>query len=113
VTIAPVLNITSDKKILSQIREGYASDPWCKKLVSTSKGCTGLEFREPERLWYIANRLVIPHSGNLREILYQLAHDSLGHFGFDKSYKSLCDEYYWPNMCTDLEKAYIPGCPEC
>ena len=36
-----------------------------------------------------------------------------GHFGFDKSYKSLHSSYYWPNMCWDLENAYIPSCTEC
>jgi Integrase zinc binding domain len=35
------------------------------------------------------------------------------HFGFDKSYESLHGSYYWPNMCWDLENAYIPSCTEC
>jgi hypothetical protein len=112
-TIASVLRVTSDTKILDQIRDGYNTDPWCAKLLSASKGCVGLEFREPEHLWYVGDRLIIPRSGTLRETLFQLAHDSLGHFGFDKSYKSLRDTYYWPNMCSDLEKAYIPGCHDC
>ena len=25
----------------------------------------------------------------------------------------LRDEYYWPNMCRDLENTYIPACTEC
>jgi hypothetical protein len=64
-------------------------------------------------LWYIGSRLIIPRAGTIRKNLYRLAHDSLGHFGFDKSYKSLRDAYYWPNMRRDLERAYIPGCPKC
>jgi hypothetical protein len=112
-TIASVLRVTSDTKILDQIRNGYNTDPWCAKLLSTSKGCIGLEFHEPERLWYIGDHLIIPCSGTLRETLFQLVHDSLGHFGFNKSYKSLHNAYYWPNMCSDLEKAYIPGCHDC
>ncbi|KAF7339146.1 Reverse transcriptase-RNase H-integrase [Mycena venus] len=109
--IASVLKVTADAKILDSIRKGYASDPWCSKLSSASAGMPGLTYRD--ELWFIADRLIIPRVNNLREILFQLAHDNLGHFGFDKSYKALRDAYYWPNMRTDLEKAYIPGCPDC
>src|SRR6267154_803453 len=42
-----------------------------------------------------------------------MAHDSLDHFGADKSYAILCDAYYWPNMHCDLEKGYIPSCEDC
>lgn len=109
--IASVLKVTADAKILESIRSGYNTDPWCKKLDSASTGIPGLVLRDG--LWFVAERLVIPRTGNLREILFQLAHDNLGHFGFDKSYQALRDAYYWPNMRTDLEKAYIPGCPDC
>lgn len=37
----------------------------------------------------------------------------IGHFGADKSYASLWDAYYWPNMWLDLEKAYVPLCTDC
>jgi hypothetical protein len=88
-SIASVLTIGSDTKLLQRIRNGYQEDLWCKKLASVSKGMPGLEFREPERLWYVADRLIIPRVPEIRESLFHLAHDSLGHFGFDKSYKSL------------------------
>ena len=45
--------------------------------------------------------------------LFHLAHNSLGHFSADKSYASLRNNYYWPNMCCDLEDAYIPSCMDC
>ena len=38
-------------------------------------------------------------------MLFWLAHDSLGHFGADRSYASLCDAYYWPNMRRDHPEA--------
>ena len=50
---------------------------------------------------------------SLHKNLFQLAHDSLSHFRFDKSYGSLHSAYYWPNMCHDLEKGYVTSCPEC
>ena len=37
----------------------------------------------------------------------------MGHFGGDKSYASLRNEYYWPNMQCDLEEAYVPSCVDC
>ena len=51
--------------------------------------------------------------GTLCEDLFRLAHDSLGHFGFKKSYTTLHGSYYWPNMCTDLLNSYIPSCVDC
>jgi hypothetical protein len=42
-----------------------------------------------------------------------LAHDNLGHFGFEKSYAALHIDYYWPNMHKDLLEAYIPACIDC
>lgn len=53
--------------------------------------------------------LIVPRVGSIREQLFWL----LGHFAFDKSYGSLRNEYYWPNMRTDLEQGYIPACVEC
>ena len=55
--------------------------------------------------WVIL-RMIIPRTGNLHETLFILAHDVLGHFEFDKTYRSLCNAYYWPNMRRDLEQGY-------
>ena len=64
-------------------------------------------------LWYIGDRLVIPRTGDVCENLFRLAHDTLGHFGADKSYANLHNAYYWPNMRMDLEKLYAPSCSDC
>lgn len=96
------LNISADKYILREIKDGYANDPWCMKLPSATHSWP--ELRLEDGLWYVGERLIIPRTGSLHEILFQLAHDSLGHFGFDKSYGLLCSAYYWPNMRQDLEK---------
>jgi len=37
----------------------------------------------------------------------------MGHFGFFKSYGSLRESYFWPNMRKDLESGYIPSCMDC
>jgi hypothetical protein len=64
-------------------------------------------------LWYIGDRLLIPRVTDVRETIYRLAHDCLGHFDKDKSFLVLKDDYYWPNMRRDLEQTYILGCAEC
>jgi len=46
-------------------------------------------------------------------MLFTLAHNTLGHFGFHKTYGSLCNTYYWPNMQQDLEEGYVKSCPDC
>ena len=56
-------------------------------------------------MWVIL-RMIIPRTGNLHEMLFILAHDVLGHFEFDETYRSLCNAYYWPNMRRDLEQGY-------
>ena len=110
-SINAMLSITADKHLLQQIKEGYISDPWCKKLPSATPSWP--ELQQINGLWYIGDRLIIPRTGSLRKTLFQLAHDTLGHFGFDKTYGSLRSAYYWPNMRRDLEKGYMASCPEC
>jgi hypothetical protein len=106
------LSITTDPSVLRTIQDGYETDEFCKKkLISTTPSTQGIH--EANGLWYIGDCLLIPHCGTIREDLFRLAHDSSGHFGADKSYATLCDAYYWPNMRRDLEKAYIPSCTEC
>ena len=110
-SINSTLNISADKHILQQIKDGYETDPWCKKLHAATLSWP--ELQQKNELWYVGDCLIIPCTGSIREALFQLAHDSLGHFGFDKSYGSLRSSYYWPNMRRDLEKGYVASCPEC
>lgn len=63
--------------------------------------------------WFVDDRLFVPKAHGLRETLYRLAHDRLGHFGAQKTYETLRTSYYWPNMRKDLETAYIPACADC
>jgi Integrase zinc binding domain len=100
-----------DPTLLTSIVDGYKTDPFCIKLFDNQKSMEGVECRNG--LLYVGNHLVIPHVGSLHEDLFCLAHDSLGHFGFEKSYASLRDSYYWPHMRSDLQSAYIPSCITC
>lgn len=109
--VAPVLTVSTDSDLLRSIKEGYASDPWCSKLVSDGIKVAGVS--KHSGLLYVADRLVVPRVASVRESIFRLAHDSLGHFGATKSYEALRDSFYWPNMRRDLEQAYIPGCVDC
>jgi hypothetical protein len=111
VPIGAILSVTTDSSVLQQIKEGYRTDEFSKKFLEAGGGMKGV--REANGLWYVGDRLLIPRTGNIRENLFRLAHDTLGHFGADKSYATLRDCYYWPNMRRDLETAYIPSCVDC
>lgn len=107
ILLAAILSISSDDTILKTIWEGY----FCIKLKKSPTSCLGLTI--VNGLLYMSRHLVIPQHGNVQQTLFLLAHDSLGHFSFEKSYGSLRGAYYWPNMCKDLEEAYIPLCRVC
>ena len=100
-----------DTNILTAIKDGYANDAFTQKLISASTGMNCI--KQTNGFWFINDRLVIPDIKNVRETLFRLAHDSMGHFGPGKCLPSLTNSFYWPNMRRDLETAYIPACAEC
>src|SRR6202789_3868766 len=69
---------TIDENTITKLREGYLSDPWCKKLISASRGMPELTVKDG--LWFIGDRLIVPAHSNMREKIFRLANDSLGHF---------------------------------
>ena len=99
-----------DKNMIDELKKAYKTDVWCQKLISASKGMPELTVRDG--LWFIGERLIIPCC-EVREQIFAMAHDALGHFGFSKTYQSIRDSYFWPNMRTDLEEGYIPSCIDC
>jgi hypothetical protein len=110
-SVAATLTITADTELLSDIQHNYVNDPWCKRLLDANFLPHGVHITDG--LLYTGNRLIVPRVANVHELLFHLSHNVLGHFGFAKTYGSLRDSFYWPNMCHDLEHAYIPGCADC
>jgi transposase InsO family protein len=104
------LRIATDPAWLDSIKRGYQKDPWCKSLRE-QRSLIG--FREQDGLLYVGDRFVIPRVKDVREHLYRLAHDALGHFGGEKSYAALRSSYYWPQMRRDIENYYVPSCDHC
>ena len=82
--VGAILSKSADASFLSAIKRGYKSDDFCSKFINFRKSISGI--CKSNSLWYIGDRLLIPHIENIREQLFQLAHNSLGHFGADKSY---------------------------
>jgi hypothetical protein len=109
--VGAVLSLQTGSSIMELIKEGYATDNFCQKLENGRS--TIPRVKKVNGLWYVGDQLIIPRTGDIRENLFHLAHDSTGHFGTDKSYGLLRDAYYWPNMRRDLEEAYIPSCEAC
>ena len=109
-TITTVLTVSVDPKLSRNIRNGYSSDVFCQKVLNN---LDSPNTKVIDGLIYIGSRLVVPRVGTIREDLFRAAHDNLGHFGAEKSYASLRSAYYWPQMRTELEGAYVPGCDEC
>ena len=112
-TAAPAMEITLEESLLEKIKEGYESDEFCVKLRANLPSMAGNGAREENGLLYRADRLIIPDVPEVRESLFRLAHDALGHFSTEKTYDALRDSYYWPGMKSQLEKTYIPGCDAC
>ena len=89
-----ILNITADQSLLDTIITGYETDNFAMQLakdisMGSIKGAT-----LTDKLLYVWCQLVIPQDLHICKLLYNLTHDTLGHFGFDKSYKSL-----WGSCC--------------
>ena len=103
--------ISADAVLLTQIQKGYETDPWIKSLEKAAPGMSTITRRG--NLWFVGDRLVIPKVTQLHETIFRLAHDVLGHFGPDKSYETIRNSFYWPNMRRDLQEAYVPGCSDC
>jgi hypothetical protein len=100
-----------DPNLMQKVRTAYLTDPWCQRLKSASKGMTSLTIKDG--LWFLGDRLIVPAGCGLREQIFRLTHDNLGHFGFFKSYENIRHSYFWPGMRKDLELGYIPSCDDC
>jgi len=111
--VGGVLHISTDVTLRDDILEGYKTDPHALQVRAALEAGSIEGAHSENGLLYVGKRLLVPAVNKVREALYHLAHDTLGHFGFDKTYEALRDSYYWPNMRRDLANAYIPSCTEC
>lgn len=119
--VSSTLSISTNPAWLATIRGGYGSDNWSQRLLDTLwdsvvkadcsaavqklsapdaleaehlDGRSALGITVCSGLLYVGNHLCIPRVDDVREQLFCLAHNVLGHFGTDKSYASLRTSYY-------------------
>ena len=88
------LEFSIDDDLVKKLRDGYTNDPWCKKLISASQGMPELTIKDG--LWFLGERLIIPSDCGMREHIFRLTHDTLGHFVFHKTYEAIRNSYFWP-----------------
>jgi hypothetical protein len=112
-SIASILNIAANQSLLDTIIAGYETDDFTQQLTKNISMGSIEGATLTDKLLYVRHQLIIPWDLDVCKPLYNLAHDTLGHFGFNKSYESLRGSYYWLNMHCDLENTYIPSCTEC
>jgi integrase-like protein len=85
-----------EDNLLEQIKNRYDKDPIIIKLHSATTGMHNIHC--DNGYWFVDNCLFILNIPQVRESLFHIAHDTIGHFGSQKSYASLRDAYYWLNM---------------
>lgn len=113
ITVATTKTITTDETLLQQIRDGYQTDKFALKLLQCvdpsvsmrpAKGLPikiDMDLNDPSLgiclingLLFLGDRLVIPKVGGVCKCLFHLAHNTMGHFGAEKSYEHLRSSYY-------------------
>ena len=79
--------------LLQDIKSGYETNMFTEKLTSAAGGMPNIQMQNG--FWFVDDHLFVPKAHGLWEMLHQLAHDHLRHFGAQKTYKTLCASYYW------------------
>jgi len=112
-------SVYPDRKWLSQIKEAYQDDEKLKTIIEDIQHGKKMEkyIIEDDLLYKISGhymRLCLPRNDKVILKALQLHHDIniAGHFGFEKTYETLKQYYYWKNMVEDV-KRYIAGCDTC
>jgi len=95
---------------MAKVLEGYGIDDFYRNPRNLR------QFQCKEGFWYWGDRLCIPDVGDdsLITVILQELHDSPtgGHFGFDKTYASVSNRFFWPRMKHDIRE-YVRTCPTC
>jgi len=60
--------VSIDEYLVLKIRNAYATDTWCQKLLSASRGMSQLLVHNG--LWYLNDRLIIPNGCGVREEIF-------------------------------------------
>ncbi|SGZ32127.1 BQ5605_C043g12085 [Microbotryum silenes-dioicae] len=109
--VAAVSHVKLSDAVKQQILDAYKTDPFCQQAMSNIGSVTS-DFKIVDALLYLRGRLIIPSLAPLRESILHDAHDAQGHLGDMKTYRTVQQAYFWPNMSRDV-KHYVQQCDSC
>lgn len=110
ILVAGVATVAVGDSIISAVKAGYSSDPFCIQALKNVRSVPGWELKGG--LLYFEDRVVIPADSALREALLGDAHDALGHLGARKTFAALSQSYYWEKMSHSVQQ-YVSSCDSC
>ena len=98
----------TDNDMLSQIVQGYETDPWFASASNTALLDTY------QGLYYRGHALVVPDLPELRRTILRELHDAnyAGHVGSERTIHNVQRMYWWPGMHTAIRE-YVRGCQVC
>ena len=107
--------VTDLTKLLANVREALGTDPKYVELTTVDANHQNQqwEIRE-DGLLYFEGQVYIPDTNDLRLQVLQLKHDHIlaGYPGQAKTYQSICQNFYWPNL-RDFVADYVSSCNTC
>lgn len=103
--LAAISSISNDE-LRVQVSKGYELDPYYDNPVPALKLVDGL--------WYLCDRLAIPHDKSLRRRIIAECHDcpSSGHLGITKTIQRVARRFWWPHLGRSVY-SYVRACPSC
>jgi RNase H-like domain found in reverse transcriptase/Integrase zinc binding domain/Reverse transcriptase (RNA-dependent DNA polymerase) len=111
--------VEGDRSILKHLKEGYTKDLVLVKVLKNSEHHKN--FKIVDGFIYTCNCAedsvlcipsVVAEKCRLTEVIIAQAHETLGHFGLQKTADHICRHYWWPRIRPDI-KQYCKMCPIC
>ena len=123
VNAAILSDISGSDKRLDIIRKGLLNDDFALDTVIQLENPESIhktrrhffkQFTVKDNLLFYNNRLYVPDIPTLRTALLSQHHDPapVGHPGWERTYRLLAREYYWPKMERDAQR-YTGSCDSC
>ena len=101
-------HLQDNASILTQVREGYKTDPYyCKNTVPP-----GLRYDRERNLYWMADKLAIPKMRELRHQIWDEYHTTAGHPSMERTLSSILKAFWWPGMRKEA-KTLWKTCPVC
>ncbi|GBG74390.1 hypothetical protein CBR_g18801 [Chara braunii] len=106
------------RDLQEKVRQAYAQDPIYSDLLKKVREApeTEPDYRTTDGLLFektnIFDRLCVPNSEEIHNLILGECHDTEGHFGWQKTLANLMHAYTWPGMKNDCIE-YVYSCKVC